>query len=131
MTKTLRVLVADDDEGLRMLMRLILRQAGFEVIEAVDGQEALARIQDCQPTLILLDMMMPGLDGLTVCRNLKDDQRFNQVPVIFVTATDDLPHRLASQELGADDYIRKPIGPRELVTRIRQVLDRRGVMYTV
>ncbi len=127
MNATLRVLVADDDEGLRQLMRMVLRHEGFEVIEAVNGLEALARAQDCDPTVILLDVMMPGMDGLAVCRNLKSDQRFDGVPVIFVTAIDDIKQRNASRELGADDYIKKPIGPRELVARVRGVLERRGI----
>jgi two-component system, OmpR family, alkaline phosphatase synthesis response regulator PhoP len=127
MTATLRILVADDDEGLRQLMRLILRHEGFEVIEAVNGQDALARAQDSNPSVVLLDIMMPGMDGLAVCRNLKNDQRFNRVPVIFVTAIDDLQHRVASKELGIDDYIKKPIGPRELVARVRGVMERRGI----
>ncbi len=128
MTATLRVLVADDDEGLRQLMRLVLRSAGFEVIEAVNGLDALARARDCNPTVILLDVMMPGLDGFAVCRDLKSDQRFDGVPVIFVTAMDDLQHRTASKELGVDDYIKKPIGPRELVARVRCVMERRGIV---
>jgi DNA-binding response OmpR family regulator len=128
MTATLRVLVADDDEGLRQLMRLVLRSAGFEVIEAVNGLDALARARDCNPTVILLDVMMPGLDGLAVCRDLKRDHRFESVPVIFVTAMDDLQHRTASIELGVDDYIKKPIGPRELVARVRCVMERRGIV---
>jgi DNA-binding response OmpR family regulator len=127
MTTTLRILVADDDEGLRQLMRLILRHEGFEVIEAVNGQDALARAQDSNPSVILLDIMMPGMDGLAVYRNLKKDQRFDRVPVIFVTAIDDLQHRAASKELGADDYIKKPIGPRELLARVRSVMERRGI----
>ena len=128
MTATLRVLVADDDEGLRQLMRLVLRSAGFEVIEAVNGLDALARARDCNPAVILLDVMMPGMDGLEVCRDLKSDQRFDGVPVIFVTAMDDLQHRTASKELGVDDYIKKPIGPRELVARVRCVMERRGIV---
>ena len=127
MTATLRILVADDDEGLRQLMRLILHSVGFEVIEAVNGVDALARAQDSNPSVILLDIMMPGMDGLAVCRNLKSDQRFDHVPVILVTAIDDLQHRAASKELGVDDYIKKPIGPRELVARVRSVMDRRGI----
>ena len=75
MTATQRILVADDDEGLRQLMRLVLRSAGFEVIEAVNGLDALARARDCDPTVILLDVMMPGLDGRQVAKALKTDRR--------------------------------------------------------
>jgi DNA-binding response OmpR family regulator len=122
-----RVLVADDDEGLRQLMRMVLRRDGFEVIEAANGVEALARARDCDPTVILLDVMMPGMDGADVCRSLKSDTRFDNVPVIFVSAIDDIKQRNESQRLGADDCIRKPIGPRELVARVRGVMEQRGI----
>ncbi len=122
-----RILVVDDDAGLRQLMRLILAREGFEVVEAASGEEALVLATAVEPALILLDVMMPGMDGLAVCRNLKRDQRFNQAPIIFVTALDDLQHQAASRELGAADYISKPIGPRELMNRIRGVLERRSV----
>jgi len=90
MNDTLRVLVADDDEGLRQLMRMVLRREGFEMIEAMDDLEALARARDCDPTVILLEVMMSGMDGLDVCRNPKHDQRFDGVPVICVTAVGDI-----------------------------------------
>jgi DNA-binding response OmpR family regulator len=109
------------------MMRLILRHEGFEVIEAVNGQDALARAHDSNPSVILLDIMMPGMDGLAVCRNLKNDQRFDRVPVIFVTALDDLHNRTVSNELGVDDYIKKPIGPRELLARVRGVMEQRDI----
>ena len=103
------MLVADD-EGLRQLMRMVLRREGYGVIEAANGLEALARARDCDPTVILIDVMMPGMDGLDVCRNLKSDQRFDGVSVIFVTALDDIQQRTESQALGADDCIKKPVG---------------------
>ena len=126
-----RVLVADDDDGLRQLMRMILRRAGFEVIEAVDGLEAMARAQDSDPTLILLDVMMPGMNGTEVCRNLKSDRRFDRVPVIFVSAVEDSKRVTEIQQLGADDWIKKPIGPTELLSRVRGVMDRRGLQYVM
>ncbi len=127
MNATLRILVADDDDGLRQLMRMVLRREGFEVIEAMNGLEALARARDCDPTVILLDVMMPGMDGLEVCRHLKTDRRFDGVPVIFVTAVDDIKQRNESLKLGADECIKKPIGPRELVARVRGVMEQRGI----
>jgi len=131
MITTPRVLVADDDDGLRQLMRMVLRREGFEVIEATNGLEALARAHDCDPTVILLDVMMPGMDGADVCRNLKNDRRFDGVPVIFVSAIDDIKQRNDTQQLGADECIKKPIGPRELVARVRGVMERRGILYAV
>jgi DNA-binding response OmpR family regulator len=129
MTVARRILVADDDDGLRLLMRMALRREGFDVIEAVDGLEALARAHDSDPTVIMLDMMMPGLGGLDVCRSLKNERLFDGVPVIFVTAIDDCTQRGEAFSLGADDYIKKPIGPRDLVARVRTVMERRGLEY--
>jgi putative two-component system response regulator len=125
---TPRILIVDDDEGLRRLLRLILCHEGFEVIEAASGLEALARVQDSQPTLVLLDVMMPGLDGFDVCRKLRSDQRTHRLPIVFVSAIDDIKHRNELMKLGADDCIKKPIGPRELITRVRGVMERRGLV---
>jgi two-component system alkaline phosphatase synthesis response regulator PhoP len=126
-----RILVADDDDGLRQLMCMVLRREGFDVIEAVNGLDTLARAQDCDPTVILLDVMMPGMDGLDVCRNLKSDRRFDGVPVIFVSAIDDIQQCNETQQLGADECIKKPIGPRELVRRVQGVMERRGILSIV
>ncbi|HSD83445.1 MAG TPA: response regulator, partial [Anaerolineae bacterium] len=126
---TPRILIADDDEGLRHLLQLVLRHEGFEVIEAADGIEALARAYDSNPTLVLLDVMMPGVDGYDVCRKLRSDQRTHRMPIVFVTAIDDITQRNESLKLGADDCIKKPIGPRELIARVREVLDRRGLAW--
>ena len=124
-----RILVADDDDGLRQLLRMILQREGFEVIEAADGEQTLARAADSDPTLILLDVMMPGMDGYDVCRRLKNDHRTDGVPVIFVSAAEDVRHRNEVMRLGADDCIKKPIGPRELVARVKVVMDQRGIVY--
>lgn len=126
---TPRILIADDDEGLRHLLHLVLRHEGFEVIEAADGVEALARAYDSNPTLVLLDVMMPGLDGYDVCRQLRSDERTHRLPIVFVSAIDDITQRNATLKLGADDCIKKPIGPRELITRLRGVLERRGLAW--
>jgi putative two-component system response regulator len=124
---TLRILIADDDEGLRHLLRLILCREGFEVIEAVDGTEALARAYDSNPSLVLLDVMMPGVDGFDVCRKLRSDQRTHRLPIVFVSAIDDIRQRNETLKLGADDCIKKPIGPRELINRVRGVMERHGL----
>ena len=119
-----RILVADDDDGLRQLLRLILSREGFEVFEAASGEQALALAVAVDPTVILLDVMMPGLDGYDVCRRLKNDQRTGNVPVVFVSAAEDVARRNDMQKLGAAACIQKPIGPRDLVARIRTVMNR-------
>jgi DNA-binding response OmpR family regulator len=124
---TPRILIVDDDEGLRHLLRLVLCREGFEVIEAGDGSEALARVYDSDPSLVLLDVMMPGVDGFDVCRKLRSDQRTHRLPIVFVSAIDDIKQRNETLKLGADDCIKKPIGPRELVNRVRVVMERHGL----
>ena len=121
-----RILVADDDDGLRQLLRLILAREGFEVFEAANGEQALAMAVAVDPAVILLDVMMPGLDGYDVCRRLKSDQRTGNVPVVFVSAAEDVYRRNEAQQLGAAACIQKPIGPRDLVARIRSVMNRRN-----
>ncbi len=125
---SLRILVADDDDGVRSLLRLIFSREGFEVIEADSGEQAIARAIDSDPALILLDVMMPGMDGYATCRLLKGDQRTGSVPIVFVSAIADAHARATAQRLGADDWIEKPIGPRELIERVKQVLKQRGVI---
>jgi DNA-binding response OmpR family regulator len=121
-----RILVADDDDGLRQLLRLILAREGFEVFEAASGEQALALAVTVNPAVILLDVMMPGLDGYDVCRRLKSDQRTGDVPVVFVSAAEDVMRRNELQKLGAAACIQKPIGPRDLVARIKAVMNRRN-----
>ena len=119
-----RILVADDDDGVRQLLRLIFAREGFDVIEAASGEQTLARALDSAPSVILLDVMMPGMDGYDTCRRLKTDRRTQAVPVIFVSALEDRIGRNQPGKFGADDWIRKPVGPRELVARVRGVMDR-------
>ncbi len=123
-----RILVADDDEGLRQLLRLILQREGFDVVEAANGEQALARAADSDPELILLDVMMPGMDGYTVCRELKRDRRTGGVPVIFFSAAEDVTRRNEALKVGAVDCIKKPIGPRDLVARIRVAMNQCGAI---
>ncbi len=118
-----RILVADDDAGLRQLLRLILAREGFEVFEAANGEQALALAVDVSPAVILLDVMMPDLDGYDVCRRLKSDRRTGDVPVVFVSAAEDVARRNDAQKLGAAACIQKPIGPRDLVARINAVMN--------
>src|SRR5512139_3587332 len=121
-----RILVADDDDGLRQLLRLILSREGFEVFEAASGEQALALAVAVDPAVILLDVMMPDLDGYAVCRRLKNDRRTAGVPIVFVSAAEDVARRNDMQKLGAAACIQKPIGPRDLVTRINAVMGRRN-----
>jgi two-component system OmpR family response regulator len=116
-----RILVADDDGHIREVVRYALEKAGYHVIEARDGVEALALIEAGNVDLVLLDIIMPGEDGLQVCRRLASK---GEVPVIFLTSRDDEVDRVLGLELGADDYVTKPFSVRELVARVGAVLRR-------
>jgi two-component system alkaline phosphatase synthesis response regulator PhoP len=115
------ILVVDDEARIVKLARDYLEQAGFRVVSAADGLTALAVARRDRPDLIVLDLMLPGMDGLDVCRSLR---RTSDVPVIMLTARAEEADRLIGLELGADDYIVKPFSPRELVARVRTVLRR-------
>lgn len=115
------ILVVDDEHHIVELAQLYLEQAGFYVESAGDGQEALIRAQHLHPALVVLDLMLPGLDGWEVCRRLRSE---SDVPIIMLTARSDEVDRIVGLELGADDYVTKPFNPRELVARVRAVLRR-------
>lgn len=115
------ILVADDDPNLREVVRYTLAQAGFEVIEAKDGREALEKIRARPPALLVLDIMMPELDGLEVCRAVRKDHPF---PIVFLSSRDDELDRVLALELGGDDFVPKPFSPRELLARVKAVLRR-------
>jgi two-component system OmpR family response regulator len=116
-----KVLLIDDDPHLRDIVRFALTREGFAVIEAEDGVQGLALAAAGAPDLILLDIMMPELDGTEVCRRLRRDSR---IPIIFLSSRDDEIDRVLGLELGGDDYIGKPFSPRELVARVKAVLRR-------
>lgn len=120
------VLVIEDEEDIRELIRYNVKRAGFDVIESDTGPNGLAAARQHDPDLILLDLMLPGLDGLEVCRALKGDDRTQSIPVIMVTAKGEESDVVAGLELGADDYITKPFSPTVLVARTRAVLRRRA-----
>jgi len=120
-----RVLVVDDERRMVGFIRLNLEQDGFEVIEAYNGTEALERLRDSLPDLILLDVMMPDIDGFEVLRTIRE---VSQVPVVMLTAKEEEDDKVKGLELGADDYVTKPFSPRELVSRVRAVL-RRGSSF--
>jgi DNA-binding response OmpR family regulator len=115
------VLVIDDDRKLNELLTTYLRQFGMEVQTATHPDEGMACLRKKPPSLIILDLMLPGRDGFTVCREIR---RESSVPIIMLTARGDLPDRVAGLEIGADDYLSKPFEPRELVARIQTVLRR-------
>ena len=116
-----RILIADDDTNIRDLIKIYLLKEGFEVFEAVDGAEAIVKAQQCHPDILVLDIMMPVLDGIEVCRQIR---RFSKLPIIMLTARADDDDRIIGLETGADDYVAKPFNPRELVARINAVLRR-------
>ena len=116
-----QILIADDDAGIRDVLRMGLEVAGFSVAAAADGQQALEMARSLSPDLIVLDIGMPEMDGLTVCRELR---KTSQVPILFLTAQGDEIDRIVGLEMGADDYVSKPFSPREVVARVRGILKR-------
>lgn len=118
------ILVADDEEDVLNLVATNLKAAGFDLLKAYDGVTALEKARANRPALIILDLMLPGMTGLEVCRALKEDSRMAEIPVIMLTAKAAETDRIAGLELGADDYITKPFSPRELVLRVKSVLRR-------
>jgi two-component system alkaline phosphatase synthesis response regulator PhoP len=115
------VLIIDDEPKIVELCRDYLAAAGFEVLSAADGPSGLALARREKPSLVVLDLMLPGMDGLDVCRELRRD---GNIPIIMLTARVEESDRLVGLELGADDYLTKPFSPRELVARVRTVLRR-------
>ena len=120
-----RVLVVEDERDVAELLRFHLAKEGYEVIVAPTGTEAVRRARDLQPELVLLDIMVPQLNGWEVCRRLKADPETRAIPVIMLTGRAEEGDKVLGFELGADDYVTKPFSPRELVARVRAVV-RRG-----
>ena len=120
----MRIAVVDDEDSIRELLRFNLQKAGYDVIEASDGAEAVRLITNELPDLVLLDIMLPAMDGFEVCRQLKADSAASRIPVIMLTARDEEIDKVLGLELGADDYIAKPFSVRELMARIKAVLRR-------
>ena len=119
------ILVVDDELHILEVVRDYLKQAGYRVLTARDGQTALTLTRHEHPDLIILDLMLPGgLDGLDVCRSIRQDPGLAGVPIIMLTARIEETDRLIGLELGADDYVTKPFSPREVVARVRAVLRR-------
>jgi DNA-binding response OmpR family regulator len=121
MAKGKPILIVDDDQEIRELLKEYLTRAGFDVLTASDGVEMYQQLAQSTPELIILDIMMPGDDGFSLCQQIR---RKSQVPIIMLTAASDEADRVIGLELGADDYIAKPFSPRELMARIKALLRR-------
>ena len=117
------VLIADDEAQIREILRIYFEKEGFKVIEAADGAEAILQAQGGKPDIIVLDIMMPVLDGLEVCKQVR---KISDIPIIMLTAKDEDDDRILGLEIGADDYITKPFNTREVVARVKAVLRRSG-----
>ena len=116
-----KIMVVDDDPNIRQLVSIYLEREGFEVTAADRGDEALRAFRAAPPNLMLLDIMLPGMDGWQVCREVR---KISNIPVIMLTAKDETFDKVLGLELGADDYVVKPFEPKELVARIKAVIRR-------
>ncbi len=121
-----RVLVVDDEPDIIRLVTYNLKKEGFSVVSASDGEEALSLIRKGGITLVILDLMLPGMGGLEVCRLVRQGARTSRLPIIMLTAKGEEQDRVRGLESGADDYLAKPFSPRELAARVRAVLRRTG-----
>lgn len=124
MSNTSTILVVDDEEDIRELIADHLAAAGMQPVEARDGLEALHLAREAKPDLILLDLMMPGMDGYGVIRELRENAKTAAIPVIMITAKGEEDERIEGLTHGADDYVAKPFSPKELILRIQAVLRR-------
>lgn len=118
------ILLVDDEPNILQLARMYLEREGFQVESVGDGEAALEAVRRLQPGLMVLDLMLPKVDGLEVCKRLRSEQ--NPIPILMLTAKDEDVDKIIGLELGADDYLTKPFNPRELVARVKAILRRRG-----
>jgi two-component system phosphate regulon response regulator PhoB len=119
-----RVLVIDDEAPIRLLCRVNLEAEGMQVLEAADGPTGLEQAREHTPDVVLLDVMMPGLDGWRVAEHLLDDERTNEIPIIFLTARAEFRDRARGLDIGGVDYVTKPFNPLELAPLVRELLAR-------
>jgi two-component system alkaline phosphatase synthesis response regulator PhoP len=119
-----KVLIVDDEMDALMALKVALEAEGYNVAEAKDGHEALDKVHSEIPDVILLDLMIPGIDGFEVCRQLKSDDVYRHIPVIMLTARGEIDDKVEGIELGADDYVTKPFNLKELKARVKMVLRR-------
>lgn len=119
------ILIVDDEEDIRELISVnLLREQNYTITEAANGLEALDKARSDRPDLIILDLMLPEMDGLTVFKNIREDVRTQNIPIIMLTALGRLEEKLEGLEIGADDYLSKPFSPKELMLRVRNLLHR-------
>ena len=119
-----KILIVEDESDLIKLLKYNLEKEGFRVSYATDGSIALAEVRRDPPDLVILDLMLPGLDGLEVCRQLRRSDKFSRIPVLMLSARSEEADRIVGLELGADDYVTKPFSMREVVARVRALLRR-------
>jgi len=117
-----KILVVDDEEDIAELVRYNLEKEGFQVVTASSGEEALEKVRELVPNLVVLDLMLPGIDGLEVCRSIKRDSRTQQISVLMLTAKGEDSDIVTGLEVGADDYVPKPFSPKVLIARVKNAL---------
>lgn len=126
-----RVLLVDDERDILEFLSYNLKKEGFEVATCTDGQMALDMLDEFQPNLIVLDVMMPGMDGIETCENIRSHSKYDHILITFLTARAEDYSQVAGLEAGADDYINKPIKPKVLVSRVKALLRRKGTVASV
>lgn len=129
MTTRATILIIEDDQPIRELLSFTLESAGYLPIEATSAEEGLVRLKDQLPNLIMIDWMLPGMDGLSLARLLRQNKRTRELPIIMLTAKGEEADRVEGLDAGADDYVTKPFSPRELLARVKAVLRRRAPEY--
>lgn len=125
-----KILVVDDEENILELIKFNLENSGYKVITATNGMEALKLVKSEIPKLVLLDLMLPGMDGYDVCKEIRKDSSTSAIPIIMITAKGEELDKILGLELGADDYITKPFSIRELLARVKAVLRRTATQFT-
>lgn len=131
MNQDIHILVVDDEEDIRSILKYNLQKEGFQVDEAENGEKGLEKIEQKTPDLIILDVMMPGMDGIEVCDAIRSKPEYNHVLICLLTARNEDYSQIAGLNAGADDYVAKPVKPKVLVSRIHALLRRKGKVETV
>ena len=117
-----RILIVDDEDDLRKMLKLRLQALDYDILEASDGHDGLDKARLTNPDLMILDVMLPKMDGYKVCRMLKFDEKYKHIPIIMFTSRGDDEHRATGKEVGADAYVQKPFEAEELVGKIKELL---------